>query len=327
MNTQCRLSIDNILCLPHINCPNCVHSRRVKNAFALSHYIVSNIVKNDRQSVIIEVIIKNKTTQIIKNITLRENLIIYNTKFVLKNVNVIQTAKHIKCVSNYSDYPENMLQNGDIINPCKSYLCPSEEVRIIYELLGTLPTCNYVGVSSCIDLFGDLVEHEYSKIVLCLPKDNDLCCQSVIPMVCGELIINCQTEFAPTMSFYTHDFCEDGQITLTNIRKKCSKCNTKCNNICNNSCYTDTNINTNANTGCEIISFDYSILNNYEIISAEAITGDYCVIPILEFVTNTYNPRILGKFTTPIGRNIATQNSSCPYSIQYLKFTFANTII
>lgn len=301
---QCRFLSENTICLPHLQCNICSNANNEKNIFCLAHNIVLNCIKDNKQYIIIEVIIRNKTNQIIKNISLCEGLITHSTQFALKDITVIQNNDHIEPVTTYN-YTSNTLYSGELLIPSNSWLSPFEEVKIIYDLHYIGLSTEFLNICSCIDLSGFMVDHEHSRLLIEPPKiikNDKSCVQSQSqPIICSTIIINC------------NDFCD--------------KCEDEfCYSICNDNkfklvCISSSNDHKHDQHEYNIYSFKYSVTGPYHLVTAQAITGDNCIIPILDWATNTVDPEICGKFKVPIGRPITCDSL---FGINFLKFVIGS---
>lgn len=311
---SCQLLKNNELCPQYQNCHICSRANREKNVFDLFHNTMVNCTKSGKQSFTIEVVVKNKTQKLVKSISIKEGLLIGCFKFALKCIKVVQDSHHIEPVDVCSA-PFDILEDGELLLP-SSFLCPNDEFRIIYELVHIGKCGDFNTICSSVDLSADMVEHIYSKLDLNTDRDNcceskkptccdDMCCDETIINkalgleACDEVVISSDIKWIFGKCHFSKTICEDGKFELFNFVKKC-------------------------NNPYQFISFEYKVTGDYQILTAEAITGDGCVIPITDWVTNTMNHTKSGKFTAPIGRFMDFSGDMCrsDYTIHYLKFRF-----
>lgn len=292
----CKLLSCNELCPSYQNCHMCYKSYCQKNVFDITH----NVVEQDDNSYRIEVTVKNKTDTIIKNLSLKEVLVMKCFKYALMCVQIIQDNCHIH-VASVTDIPYNVLETGELLLP-DSYLCPYDEFRIVYELFYIGKPTKMLKVNSCTDLSGTCTEHVYSKVCLepvcyntgdldlSLEFDDSLTVNSSTPYMFNESECVYQIEGG----------LYGGEFVMNNFKRYCK-------------------------TPFKMYSFNYTVRNGYQLVSAEAVTGDNCVISILNLARNTVDSTISGCFTAPIGRYI-NFSDNVSFTIQQLRFRFKKLV-
>lgn len=306
---SCRLEQTGILCPEYKNCIMCKKTNKSDDMLDIMHTNVINQIYDNKQNIFIEVIIKNRTEQVIKNLSLKELLITGICKYGLRNIIVNQDCKSIVVV-NGENASENIMTTGELLVSCESQIYPNDSFSITYELLALDDHECINNLISSISLSGKEICTEYSKIYI--ENINNLGCVCMKELdIIYEIVISSDNKWIFGYPEYVEDI--DGDV---------------------NSKFKIYNIIKRFSSPYQVVKMDYMISNNspgviYKLVKAEGLTGDSLKINLFDW-TSSYDKCLFGKITYPIGRYTDFSNNcdvANRYLIQELRFKFQKIVV
>jgi hypothetical protein len=310
---SCKLEQTGILCPEYKNCYICKKTNKSDDVLDIIHTNIINRVYSNKQNILIEVIVKNKTEQLVKNLSIKELLITGICKYGLRNIIVNQDCKSILVVDGYNA-SDHIMTTGEILVPCDSQIYPNDSFSITYELLSLENGDNHCvnTIISSISLSGKEINTEYSKIYI--EPINYIGCPCISIKntdIVYEIIISSDNKWIFGYPEYTEDI--DGnpnsKFKIYNIIKRIS-------------------------SPYQVVKMDYLITNNdpgvtYKLVKAEGFTGDNLIINLFDW-TSSNDKCLLGKIIYPIGRHTDFSNNQDiinRFVIQRLIFKFQKIIV
>jgi hypothetical protein len=316
----CHLICCSSVCSSKSDCEYCAFYHRERDFFDITHTIeevnITDCICGGKNiNVIVQLIIQNKTNEIINDLSIKETALIGFSNIVTDNVYIVENYPLITTIDT-DNVDQNFICSGELLIPEFSSLNPGEKFTLVYTLKYIDWNSNLKSQFSYITIKGSNTNYFKSKTEIILDY-------------------GCITQVSPPQDIYD-GFCN-------NISNKCDEGVEVCyeynnNNIIgydpfieqslgdvyspNGILYLD-NFILKEGDGDIYISFNYEIISDdWELTKAYAITGNNTKICIFNFSEGD-NLDIKGTFNAPIGRPFylnTTNNDISKYVIRFLKF-------